>query len=43
MRFGYSYDFFLNSLQQASGGAHEFFIGFDFVKDKMETVSPRLL
>lgn len=43
MRVGYSYDYFLNSLQQASGGAHEFFIGFDFVKDKTETISPRLL
>lgn len=42
-RVGYAYDAFLNSLNLSSGGAHEFFIGFDLTTDKTESVSPRYL
>lgn len=43
LRVGYSYDVFLNSLNKASSGTHEFFVGFDLVKDEVKTISPRYL
>jgi len=43
IRMGYSYDIFMNSINQASRGAHEFFIGFDFGSKDIKTVSPRYL
>lgn len=43
MRVGYSYDLFINKLNTASNGAHEFFLGFDFKSKKTSTVSTRYL
>lgn len=43
LRMGYSYDLFINSLNNASNGAHEVFIGFDFGSKDIKTVSPRYL
>ncbi len=43
MRFGYSFDTFTNGLNNASNGAHEIFVGFDFSRDKSKKTSPRYL
>lgn len=43
IRMGYAYDIFFNSLSNASRGAHEFFIGFDFGSNGTEIISPRFL
>ncbi len=43
LRMGYSYDIFINSLNKASNGAHEIFIGFDFGSKDIKTISPRYL
>ncbi len=43
LRVGYAYDLFFNSLNKASNGTHEFFVGFDLVKDEVKTISPRYL
>lgn len=43
LRFGYSYDTFINKLNSASSGAHEIFVGFYFSLNQPKTVSPRYL
>lgn len=41
LRFGYSYDFALNSIQSHNSGSHEFFIGYDIQVKNKNMASPR--
>lgn len=41
LRFGYSYDFGINDLNQATSGSHEFLLNFQLRKSKKGVVSPR--
>jgi type IX secretion system PorP/SprF family membrane protein len=41
LRAGYSYDYTLTELQNASSGTHEISLGYDFSFNKKKVVTPR--
>jgi type IX secretion system PorP/SprF family membrane protein len=41
LRFGYSYDYALNSVQNQFSGSHEFFLGYDIQVKNKNMASPR--
>lgn len=42
LRFGYSYDYSITTLQKINSGTHEFCVGYDFSFKKSKIVSPRI-